>query len=200
MMSNIAFKSDRTYTYADYLGWPAEERWEVIHGIPYAMSQGPDRQHQEISRNLLIAFGNYLKSKKCQVYAAPFAVRLPQASETEKTTSTVIQPDITIVCDPDKLDHQGCKGAPDLIVEILSRSTASHDVIRKRKLYEANGVLEYWIVDPLHQITARFYLSEELSEYRAPDYFAKDDIISPIIFPELKIDLNEIFPATEEQD
>lgn len=199
-MSNITIKGDRSYTYADYLSWSAEERWELIHGTPYAMSPAPDRQHQEISRNLLIVFGNYLKNKKCQVYAAPFDVRLPQANETEKTTSTVIQPDITIVCSPDKLDRKGCKGAPDLIVEILSPSTASHDVIRKRKLYEANGVLEYWIVDPAHQITARFCLNEELSEYRAPDYFAKDDIISPIIFPELQIDLQEIFPATEEQD
>ncbi len=197
-MSNNAIKNDRTYTYTDYLNWPEDERWEIIDGVAYAMSPSPSRLHQEISGNLYLAFGNYLKDKQCKIYAAPFDVRLPQKNETEDNASTVVQPDLTIVCDPNKLDNRGCKGAPDLIIEILSRSTASHDVIKKRRLYEQNGIFEYWIVDPSNQIITRFYMNDELSKYKEPEYFVRDNTITPIIFPELEIDLKEIFSETQE--
>ncbi|QDR81469.1 Uma2 family endonuclease [Sporomusa termitida] len=189
-------KSAIKYTYADYLAWPENEHWELIDGTAYAMTPAPNRQHQEISRNLLVEFAVYLKDKKCQVYAAPFDVRLPQKNENENNATTVVQPDITVVCDADKLDAAGCKGSPDLIIEILSRSTASHDVIRKRKIYEASGVFEYWIVDPAHQIITRFYMNEELSEYRKAEYFGREGIIAPIVLPELQIMLEDVFRSS----
>jgi Uma2 family endonuclease len=193
IMGKRAVKRDKVYTYADYLTWPENEHWELIYGTAYAMSPAPNRQHQEISRNLLVEFAVYLKDKKCQVYAAPFDVRLPQKNEDENTTTTVVQPDITVVCDVSKLDSAGCKGSPDLIIEILSPSTASHDVIKKRKLYESSGVFEYWVVDPAHQIITRFYMNEELSEYRKAEYFGREGIITPIILPQLQIKLEDIF-------
>lgn len=194
----MAIKSDKIYTYTDYLSWPEDERWEIIDGVAYAMTS-PNRQHQEISGNLYLEFGNYLRNKSCRVYAAPFDVRLSKKNETPKDVSTIVQPDITVVCDQNKLDNKGCLGAPDLVVEILSPSTASHDVIRKRRLYEAKGVLEYWIVDPTHHILTRLYLNEELVKYREPEYFSKEDTITPVIFPELQIDLNNIFPEHIEE-
>ncbi|BBB89929.1 MAG TPA: Uma2 family endonuclease [Methylomusa anaerophila] len=198
-MNHTARKDDKTYTYKDYLTWPEGEHWEIIDGVAYAMSPAPGRQHQEISGNLFIELGNYLKGKRCKIYAAPFDVRLPRQGETEDATATVVQPDITIVCDPDKLDNKGCKGSPDLIIEILSPATASRDVIRKRRLYEANGVAEYWIVDPSNQIITRFNLDDDLSRYRQAEFFSREDTISPIIFPELQINLEDIFPKLEEQ-
>ncbi|SDD78612.1 Uma2 family endonuclease [Sporomusa acidovorans] len=192
-MSSNAIKNVKIYTYKDYLTWPEGERWELIDGTAYAMSPAPNRLHQEILRELMFHFTGYLKNKTCKVYPAPFDVRLPRKGETDDAASTVVQPDITIVCDSNKLDKRGCKGSPDLIIEILSPSTASFDVIKKRGLYEQNGVLEYWIVDPVHQIITRFYINAELSKYREAEYFSKDDTIHPIIFPDLQIDLKDIF-------
>jgi len=196
-VGNSAVKNDRRYTYGDYLTWSEDERWEIIDGIAYAMT-APNRLHQDISRNLLLEFGNYLKGKQCKVYAAPFDVRLPQNEENEKTISTIVQPDITVVCDANKLDDKGCKGSPDLIVEILSPSTASYDVIKKRCLYEQNRVFEYWVVDPLHQIVTRLFMSEELSKYKESEYFGRDNTITPIILPQLQINLSDVFPDLEQ--
>lgn len=195
-MGNNAIKNDRVYTYADYLNWPEDERWEIINGVAYAMAP-PSTSHQRIIGNLFVAFATYLKGKPCEAFIAPFGVTFDKDIKDEKNTYAV-EPDITVICDKSKITPQGCKGAPDLIIEVLSRSTASHDVIRKRRLYEQNGVLEYWIVDPSNQIITRFYLHAELSKYREPEYFAHDNNITPIIFPELEIKLEDIFPNTEE--
>ena len=196
-MGNSAVKDDRTYTYEDYLTWPEDQRWEIIDGVAYAMT-APNRLHQDISRNLMVEFGNYLRGKQCKVYAAPFDVRLPHKEETENNSSSIVKPDITVVCDPNKLDPRGCKGSPDLIIEILSPATASYDVVKKRRLYEQNGIIEYWIVDPLHQIITRLYMNEALTKYRESEYFGREDMISPIILSELTINLSDVFPKLEE--
>lgn len=197
-MGNNAIKNDRIYTYADYLNWPEDERWEIIAGVAYAMAP-PSPEHQRIVLNLSIEFATYLKGKPCEAFIAPFGVTFEKNTNDEKNTH-IVEPDITIICDKAKITPKGCKGAPDLIIEVLSRSTASHDVIRKRRLYENNGVFEYWIVDPSNQIITRFYMNEELSKYREAEYFARDNTITPIIFPALEINLEEIFPTlTEEQ-
>ena len=117
-----------TYTYGDYLSWPDEERWELIDGIPHSMSPAPSRVHQEISMELARQIANHLIGKNCRVYAAPFDVRLPKGGEKDEQIETVVQPDLVVVCDESKLDERGCKGPPDLIIEILSPHTAAKDM------------------------------------------------------------------------
>jgi len=186
------------YTYADYCKLNDDKRREIINGVIYLMSPGANMEHQIISVNLSREFSVYLKGKKCQVFTAPFDVRLPQEGETGATASNVIQPDILVVCDKSKLDKRGCFGSPDLIIEILSPATAKRDMIEKFNLYQEHGVLEYWIVDPVHQIIVRFSYDENLKEYKRPEYFSRDDIITPIIFPDLQINLTEVFPEIVE--
>lgn len=195
-MDNNAIKNDKVYTYADYLAWPENERWEIIDGVAYAMAP-PSTEHQRIAGRLFVEFNIYLRDKPCEAFIAPFGVTFDKHITDEKNTQAV-EPDITVVCDKSKITPKGCKGAPDLIIEVLSRSTASRDFIKKRRLYEQNGVFEYWIVDPSNQILTRFCMNEALSQYREPEYFFRDSVITPVIFPELEIKLEEIFPTIED--
>ncbi|SHK39934.1 Uma2 family endonuclease [Desulforamulus aeronauticus] len=195
-MGNSAIKNDRIYTYADYLSWPETERLQIIDGVAYALAP-PSTEHQAIVGSIFVEFANYLKGKACKVFVAPFGVTFAKDVKNEKNIHAV-EPDITIICDKSKITERGCKGSPDLIVEVISPSTASVDVIKKRQLYEHNGVLEYWIVDPTNQILSRFYLNENLTEYRQVEYFTKTDTITPVIFPDLQINLVDIFSNTED--
>jgi Uma2 family endonuclease len=189
---------DRKYNYADYYKINDDKRREVINGVIYLMSPSANRKHQRISGNFYGMFWNYLRGKKCEVFHAPFDVLLPKEGETQETASNVIQPDILVVCDKNKLDSKNCKGAPDLIIEILSPSSGKHDTITKFKLYEHHAVKEYWVVDPVHQIVNRFHYDENSKEYKKPDSFSRDDIITPTIFPDLQINLQEVFPEIDE--
>lgn len=137
-------QEDRRYTYSDYITWPDEERWELIDGVPYAMSPAPSQAHQSVSWRIAFQLATYLKGKPCQAFTAPFDVRL-NANEED---NTVVRPDILVVCDKAKLDGKCCNGAPDFVVEILSSSTATQDRVQKFEAYLTAGVREYWIVDP----------------------------------------------------
>ena len=173
------------YTYSDYLSWDDDIRRELIDGIPYLMS-APNRNHQEISRNLLIQFAGLLKGKPYKVYHAPFDVRL----NGKTIDDTVVQPDLLIVCDESKLDEAGCIGAPDLVVEILSPSTRKHDTIRKFNAYRKNGVREFWVIDPEEQTLAIHILSE--SNYIIHPYIGTETV--PVhILTGCTIDLSEVF-------
>lgn len=180
------------FTYGDYLSWPEEERWEIIDGFPFHMSAAPSRIHQAILREILTQFNLYLKGKTCKVYAAPFDVRLPKGDEAEEKIDTVVQPDLVVVCDPQKLDDRGCKGAPDLIIEILSTHTAAKDMKIKRQLYEQVGVREYWLVDPGNKVV-QIYERVENNQYGKPKIYTEGDQAKVSIFPDLLIDLSEIF-------
>ena len=142
-------KTDQKYTYGDYFTWPGDERWELIDGGVYDMSPACSRTHQDILGKLHLIFGNFFNDK---VYLAPFDVRLPKGNEADEGIDTVVQPDLSVICDTSKLDEKGCKGAPDLVVEIVSPGSAVHDMKVKRELYEQHGVKEYWIVLPLERI------------------------------------------------
>ena len=144
----MALPQEKQWTYADVLAWDEGERVELIYSQPHMMAP-PSRRHQEVSGALYLQIGNFLQDKKCQVYHAPFGVRLfEQDGDTPSQVDTLVEPDLTVVCDPDKLDDAGCKGAPDLIIEIISPSTQRHDRFVKYNLYQRAGVREYWIVDP----------------------------------------------------
>ena len=144
-MSNLAYKLDEEYTYADYLLWDTEIRYELIDGIAFAMAS-PSLIHQRISREFMVLFDDFLKNEQCEVIAAPFDVRLFPREDNRDTT--VVQPDILVVCDPEKLsDGKACRGAPDLIIEILSDSSVIMDRNVKAEKYREAGVKEYWIVN-----------------------------------------------------
>lgn len=182
-----------TYTYGDYEKWPDDQRWELIDGVPYDMTPAPSRKHQEILGELHRQFANYLLNKPCQVYLAPFDVRLPKGAEAEEKVDTVVQPDLTVVCDPAKLDEKGCSGAPDLVVEILSPHTAAKDMKIKLALYERAGVKEYWLVQPVDKTVMVFSLNEN-GEYAKPAIYDGQDSVGIGIFRgELIVDLAGVF-------
>lgn len=152
-------QKDAKYTYAEYLQWDGPERIELHNGTPVMMSP-PSRLHQKIAGEIFRQIANYLEGKPCEVYPAPFAVRLfENAGDTPEQISTVYEPDITIVCDRSKLDDRGCKGAPDMVIEVLSPSTARNDRLVKLNQYQRAGVREYWIVSP-EERNAQVYVLE----------------------------------------
>lgn len=180
------------YTYADYLLWKFEERLEILKGKITQMS-APSRQHQRISGRLFLAFGNALGRGTCEVYAAPFDVRLSRFNARQnKEVYTVVQPDLCVICDPSKLDAKGCIGAPDLIVEILSPGNSRKEMKDKFEIYQENGVQEYWIVFPDFQSIQVFRLNEQGTYVGLPPVVPGDILMTPII-PDLKIDVASIF-------
>lgn len=190
---DLAIKEEDRFSYADYLKWDDDERWELIDGEAYCMGAAPSRRHQEVLMNISGELRNYLKGKSCKVYPAPFDVRFCENVEVaEDEIFTVLQPDITIVCDKSKLDDRGCKGAPDLVVEILSPGSRRRDLHDKQKVYERYGVKEYWIVQPLEEIITVFTLGESGSYDKAVMY-TTGDTLKPSIFDDLELDLTEIF-------
>ncbi len=191
-MSYPIKKTDRNYTYGDYSSWPEGERWELIDGIAYNMTPAPSRIHQKVSAILFNELYNYFKGKPCEVYSAPFDLRLPEEDEEDKDIKTVVQPDILVICDSSKLDDKGCKGSPDLIIEIVSPTTASMDYIQKLSLYERHLVKEYWIVHPLDEIVMVYKLLENKSYGRAGIYSVEDQV-KVGIFPDLILDLKTVF-------
>jgi len=180
------------FTYADYLNWPEGERVEIIEGEAVAMSPAPSRQHQRILGELHAAFHQYLKGKTCDVYMAPFDVRLPKGNEKDDDIRTVVQPDLTVVCDRGKLDDKGCKGSPDLVVEIVSPSSFRHDVLTKLRLYEKAGVREYWIVYPGEKAVVVYKLNAS-GKYGEIEPYAAEDTLKVGIFDDLDIHLETVF-------
>ena len=198
------------YTYSDYCLWDDGKRWELIDGVPYEMSPAPTRKHQEISGALLNQLYNFLKNKPCEVYAAPFDVRL----NADEDDDIVVQPDIVVVCDRSKLDDKGCKGAPDLVIEILSPASMRMDSIIKPEKYRQAGVREYWMVDPktcsvwalvmngCFCLTNYCYAKDVFSdEEKSPEklhftlYYTAEAPVS--VLPGCVIDLKEVFLETE---
>lgn len=140
------------YTYADYCRWAESERYELIDGYAHYMGPAPYRQHQEIVGEVYRQIANQLRGKCCRVYVAPFDVRLPKEDEANDLIDTVVQPDIAVFCDPDKLDEKGARGAPDWAIEVVSPSSQRRDHEVKRELYQRVGVGVYWVIDK-HGIT-----------------------------------------------
>lgn len=195
-ITNIAeLDLNKQYTYADYLTWRFEERIELIKGWVYKMNPAPKRVHQDISINITGLLLNFFENNPCKLYNAPFDVRLVKnKGQQNKEINTVIQPDISVICDISKLDDAGCIGTPDLIVEILSPSTAKKDYNEKFNLYQENGVKEYWIASPEAKTIEVFFL--ENKKYKTLEIFNEYDGYTEVcsqLFPELKISLKDIF-------
>lgn len=194
----------KRFTYADYCSWPEDERWELMEGVAVAMTPGPGPEHQRLSRKFCAQIDTYLEGKTCEMFYAPIDVLLPESDEADEEITTVLQPDVLVVCDPAKIVRRGIRGGPDFVIEILSPSTASKDQIRKRRLYERFGVKEYWVVDPNEQLVWVYRRrpisgpngTETLtSDFQYVQAFDVDDkSLELTVVPGLIIDLTRIFP------
>ncbi|MCT8760752.1 Uma2 family endonuclease [Glaesserella parasuis] len=177
-----------SYSYGDYLKWKFQERVEIIKGKIMAMSPAPNRLHQRISMKLTKAFLDVFDSHQCELYVAPFDVRFPDSNGKIKT---VVQPDLCVICDPNKLDEKGCIGAPDLIVEILSPGNSKREMKDKYELYQEQGVSEYWIVRSEEQHIQIYVL--ENGRYIGVQPVVEGDVITSIKFPALSFDTSGLY-------
>ncbi|MFZ2958655.1 MAG: Uma2 family endonuclease [Candidatus Ozemobacteraceae bacterium] len=193
-MQQAKLSAEQRFTYGDYATWPEDERWELIDGVPFDMTPAPSRFHADISGALEDLFRSFFRDKPCKMYHAPFDVRLPEKNEPDDEIETVVQPDIVIICDEKKLDDKGCRGAPDLVVEILSPSTASRDCITKKALYEKHGVKEYWVVSPTDRLVTIYQLEPD-GKFGRSRIFGDTDKVKVALLPGLEIDLTGVFPA-----
>ena len=175
------------YSYADYLVWKIKERVELLKGKILEMS-APSPIHQEISGNLQGALFVFLKNSKCKLYTAPFDVRFPQKGESQ--VYTVVQPDLCVVCDFEKIDSKGCVGAPDLVVEILSPGNSKKEMKSKFALYQEEGVREYWVVDPERELVFVYVADNKKFKPTIP---IADDYVYSTIFPDFKIHTSDVF-------
>jgi Uma2 family endonuclease len=180
------------YSYADYMTWQMEEVVELIKGkIFKKAAAAPRRIHQKVLGKLHLVLGNYLKCHICQVYIAPFDVRFPKESKQDHKIHDVVQPDICVICDPEKLDDRGCIGAPDLIVEILSPGNSKIELKHKFDLYELNGVKEYWIIHPENQYLLIYALVE--GKYKPSRLLTSGDLAESSAIAGFKLNLEEFF-------
>ncbi|MFC5605000.1 Uma2 family endonuclease [Sporosarcina koreensis] len=185
-------KGKKTYSYADYLEWDNDFNSEAIDGEIISMSPSPTPKHQDILGELFAELKMFLRGKDCSAFSAPMDVCLFASKESAPDTILDwVQPDILVVCDSDKIGDKNICGAPDLIVEVLSPSTARNDRLVKYNNYERAGVKEYWIVDP-YNMTVEVY-SLEGASFVQSKILGKDDLLTVEIFPELEIDLKNIF-------
>lgn len=182
-MRPIAEKMGNGFTYSDYVHWPEDERWEIIGGEAYVMTPAPTTRHQAILQYLSTQFGNFFKGSGCRPFPAP--------TDVVFDAQNVVQPDLLVVCDKSKITENNIQGAPDLVVEILSPSTALKDKREKRALYERFGVREYLIIYPAEEIVERFVFGE--GRYDTAEVFGWDELLSLAIFPELRLSLWEVF-------
>ena len=180
-----------SYTYADYLQWKFNERVELFKGKFFKMIPAPNRSHQKLSLKLTNKLFHYFESTTCDLYVAPFDVRLEKTISNDTKVTTVVQPDLCVICDQNKLDDKGCNGAPDLIVEILSPGNSKKEMGIKFDLYEENGVKEYWIVEPAEKSIFIYLLQNDRFIGLKP--LIEDDKMKSPLFPALDFDVREIF-------
>ena len=166
-------RKEKRYTYADYLQWPDDTRYELIDGEVFRLAPTPLIEHQEVAGEVYCQLRNQLDGKACRPYIAPVDVRLPRKDEADAAIDTVVQPDVLVVCDPSKIDRRGVRGAPDWLLEVLSPSTAAHDQIAKRRTYERAGVREYWLVHPGDRTLTVYVL--ENGQYGRPEIYELKD-------------------------
>lgn len=190
----MASPAEKTgYTFADCLGWDEKERAEIIGGEVLMMAP-PSRIHQKISGEIFRQLANFLEGKRCEVYSAPFGVRLfEKDGDRPEDVDTVVEPDITLVCDTSKLDQHGCKGAPELVMEILSPSSRRHDMLVKLNLYQRAGVREYWIVNPDDK-DVQVFLLDGSGFFRVHGFYGREDIARVNVLEGCFIELCKVFP------
>jgi len=194
MITNISqLDLEKKYSYADYLTWIFQERVELFKGKIFTISPAPSTYHQEISRDLTVLLWTKLKNHSCNLFVAPFDVRLLSTKNSKSDTDiyTVVQPDLCVICDENKLDARGAIGAPELMIEILSPGNSKKEMRYKYDLYQEAGVLEYWIVNPENKTIFIYVLKDGIFVGQHP--LIEDDTIESPLFPQLDFKLEEIF-------
>lgn len=183
---------NKIYTYADYLKFPEDTVVEIIDGRISAISPAPSRIHQEIITEILSELRNYIKSNNgpCEVYVAPFDVILKNDDEEAGDSKNIVQPDISVICDRNKLTDKGCTGSPDMIVEVVSLSNSRDDYVKKLNLYEQFKVKEYWIVNPIKKNILVYALTDK--GYDMPDMYTFNDKVKVNIYDNLEIDFTTL--------
>jgi Uma2 family endonuclease len=180
------------YTYADYMSWKFKERLELLRGKIFKMG-APNTQHQVVGGILYNELYNYLKGKTCRAFVAPFDIRLPVKNrKRDNEITTVVQPDVCVVCDPSKIDERGVCGAPDLMIEVLSPGNSRKEVRLKYELYEEAGVKEYWVISPMEENLLVFLLSEN-GKFGGGKAYTGGDRLEAVTVPGFGIDVDEIF-------
>ncbi|WP_373893647.1 Uma2 family endonuclease [Virgibacillus natechei] len=195
----FADENQKAMTYKEYLSWDDGERCEVLDGQIISMAPSPIPEHQDISMQLSIEFGSFLRGKTCKTFAAPIDVYLFEDANKEWMDSHVknwLIPDLIVVCEPNKIKRNKIIGAPDLVVEIISPSSAKTDRMDKRLAYQQAGVREYWIIDPANQIVEVYLLKGHSLEL--DNVYDKEDSISVNVFENFTIDFRKVFPVQEE--
>ncbi len=192
----LRLRDTKHHTYAEYLTWSDEESYELIDGIAYVREPpAPLREHQDVVGEIYRQIANALKGTPCRAYVAPFDVRLPKSDQADDQIDTVVQPDLLIICDRQKLHRTGILGAPDWVAEVLSPSTANHDRTLKRTAYERAGVRELWLIHPIGRTLAIYHL--ESGQY-GPATTLKMRGHTPITaVPGVSIDWNEVLANLE---
>ncbi|MCF7949871.1 MAG: Uma2 family endonuclease [Spirochaetia bacterium] len=194
-------KEERAFTYADYKLWPDGERWELIDGAAYDMSPAPNRRHQGIVGTILGELYQFLQDKPCDVYVAPFDVRLAAGKDAaDDEIINVVQPDVSVFCSEEKLDDAGAVAAPDIAAEVLSPYTSVKDQREKLALYERFGVKEYWIIDPANQTLSVYSLSgiaaggsETGGSYSKPAVYGPEDTFTSSVVEGFQLKLADVF-------
>jgi len=192
-LSQLDFK--KNYSYADYITWQFSEAVELIKGKIMLMSPAPNVRHQSISGNLHGICYPFFRHTECRLFAAPFDVRLynrKKSTLVNKEIHTVVQPDLCVIREPKFLDEQGCNGAPDWIIEILSKGNSKKELKTKYELYQESGVTEYWLVYPYEHTIHQFVLDEN-KRYELKKMYTTEDIATPYLFPDLAIAMAEVF-------
>lgn len=176
-------EKNKKYSYQDYLTWEDDERWELINGEAYNMTPAPIIKHQAIAGRFYQALANKLSGKQCKPFIAPTDVVLSEHD--------VVQPDVLVVCNKDKITEKNIQGPPDLVIEVLSPATALKDKREKKTLYEKHGVKEYIIVGPVENYVERFTLKKNYYEY--PEVFGPNEELTLNSLKKITIQLNEVF-------
>jgi len=177
-------KATQKFTLDDYFTWPAEERWEIIDGVAYNMTPAPSVKHQIVAGNSFSQLKQKLANKTCKPFIAPVDVILSEYD--------IVQPDVIVVCDTNKITESNIKGAPDLVVEILSPATALKDLREKKNLYEKSGVKEYIVIDPLEEYVERFWLGGD-GIYNRGEVFGPQDALQLKSLEGIEVNLWEVF-------
>lgn len=187
--SNI---SSNLLAYHDYKNTPGDQRFELIDGVLEAMTPAPSFLHQRIVAAITSHLYTALDGKPCTVVASPIDVVFAETEDIEQA-QIVLQPDILVICDKTKIMTDGIVGAPDIIFEVLSPSSASKDQLYKRNIYEKFGVKEYWIVHPHDKVVWRYYYDNKFPGYGKPDIFDNKAVAESRILPTITINFEKIF-------
>jgi len=183
---SVTKRDNEYHTYADYLRWSRTSGDELINGTAWVREASPTSTHQLIVGELHHQVKNGVKGTRWRAFVAPLDVRLPRAEEQDEDVDTVVQPDVFITQDPQKVDSRGLRGAPDWIVEVLSPGTARYDQKKKLAAYERAGVPEVWLLDPRARNVAIYQLSD--GAYAQPSVLKLEGRTTVAVAPEIVID------------